>query len=83
MNQYFTQINKIIEKKKISCRIKFVLQDTIELRGNGWVPRHDEGNPKTIDQIKKEAEQKLKEQGLLRQQEKLQKMKELRGGQGV
>ena len=83
IDQYFTQIKKIIEKKKISSRIKFALQDTIELRESGWVPRRDEGNPKTIDQINKEAEQKLKEQELLRQQEKLQKMKEPRGGRGV
>ena len=83
MDQYFTQIKKIIEKKKISSRIKFALQDTIELRRSGWVPRCDEGNPKTIDQINKESEQKLKEQGLLLQQENLQKMKEPRGGRGV
>ena len=83
IDQYFTQIKKIIEKKKISSRIKFALQDTIELRESGWVPRRDEGNPKTIDQINKEAEQKSKEQELLRQQEKLQKMKEPRGGRRV
>jgi len=79
MDQYFQQILKIIEKKKISSRIKFALQDIIELRGASWVPRRDEGNPKTIDQIHKEAQQKEKEEEMYRQQEKL-KRNEPRGG---
>lgn len=33
-----------------------MLQDVIELRANRWIPRRSEGNPKTIDQIQKEAE---------------------------
>lgn len=33
-----------------------MLQDVIDLRANKWVPRRDENNPKTIDQIQKEAE---------------------------
>lgn len=33
-----------------------MLQDVIELRANKWIPRRNENNPKTIDQIQKEAE---------------------------
>lgn len=36
------------------CR--FMLQDVIDLRKSKWVPRRQDSNPKTIDQIKKEAE---------------------------
>ena len=59
MDQYFEQIKKIIEKKKISSRIKFALKDVIDLRNSNWIPRRDEGNPKTIDQINK-AKEKFK-----------------------
>ena len=41
---------------KVSSRVRFMLQDVIELRANKWVPRRDENAPKTIDQIQKEAE---------------------------
>lgn len=41
---------------KISSRIRFMLQDVIDLRANKWIPRRNENNPKTIDQIQKEAE---------------------------
>jgi len=71
MDQYFDQMTKIISKKKISSRIKFALQDVIELRGCGWVPRRDEGNPKTIDQIHKEAQLKEKNEDMARQQDKV------------
>lgn len=33
-----------------------MLQDVIELRLNQWKPRHNDTNPKTMDQIQKEAE---------------------------
>ena len=62
MDQYFQHIEKIIEKKKISSRIKFALKDVIDLRLSNWVPRRDEGNPKTIDQINRKASQKAKQE---------------------
>uniref|UniRef100_A0A8C8JU75 Eukaryotic translation initiation factor 4 gamma 1 n=1 Tax=Oncorhynchus tshawytscha TaxID=74940 RepID=A0A8C8JU75_ONCTS len=56
MDQYFVQIDKIIKEKKTSSRIRFMLQDVLDLRRNTWVPRRGEQGPKTIDQIHKEAE---------------------------
>uniref|UniRef100_A0A3P8XJF7 Eukaryotic translation initiation factor 4 gamma, 1a n=1 Tax=Esox lucius TaxID=8010 RepID=A0A3P8XJF7_ESOLU len=56
MDQYFAQMDKIIKEKKTSSRIRFMLQDVIDLRRSGWVPRRGEQGPKTIDQIHKEAE---------------------------
>lgn len=41
---------------KISSRIRFMLQDVIDLRANNWIPRRDDSNPKTIDEIQKEAD---------------------------
>ncbi|XP_012257845.2 eukaryotic translation initiation factor 4 gamma 3-like isoform X1 [Athalia rosae] len=55
----FKQMQDIVNRKvpgKVSSRVRFMLQDVIELRANKWVPRRDDSNPKTMDQIQKEAE---------------------------
>ncbi|XP_075426967.1 eukaryotic translation initiation factor 4 gamma 1 isoform X2 [Ascaphus truei] len=63
MNQYFNQMDKIIKERKTSSRIRFMLQDLIDLRMCSWVPRRGEQGPKTIDQIHKDAElEKQREQ---------------------
>ena len=47
----------IINKKKIiPSRVRFMLQDVIDLRRNQWKPRREKAGPKTLDQIHKEAE---------------------------
>ncbi|XP_041751874.1 eukaryotic translation initiation factor 4 gamma 1a isoform X2 [Coregonus clupeaformis] len=69
MDQYFTQMDKIIKEKKTSSRIRFMLQDVIDLRRSGWVPRRGEQGPKTIDQIHKEAEQEEQMQQIKVQQQ--------------
>ncbi|KAL0133320.1 hypothetical protein PUN28_000815 [Cardiocondyla obscurior] len=59
MQDYFNKMQDIVARKghsKISSRIRFMLQDVIDLRANKWIPRRNENNPKTIDQIQKEAE---------------------------
>ncbi|XP_029692316.1 eukaryotic translation initiation factor 4 gamma 1-like [Takifugu rubripes] len=44
-------------KKKMSSRIKFMLQDVVALRENDWVPRRRDEGPKTIQQLHQEAKQ--------------------------
>ncbi|XP_017890862.1 eukaryotic translation initiation factor 4 gamma 3-like isoform X3 [Ceratina calcarata] len=59
MQDYFNKMQDIVARRnqgKISSRIRFMLQDVIDLRANKWIPRRDDSNPKTIDQIQKEAE---------------------------
>nr|XP_031840128.1 eukaryotic translation initiation factor 4 gamma 3-like [Nomia melanderi] len=59
MQEYFNRMNDIVQRRgegKISSRIRFMLQDVIDLRANKWVPRRVDSAPKTIDQIQKEAE---------------------------
>ena len=46
----------IAKKKKIPSRVRFMLQDVIDLRRNSWRPRREKAGPKTLDQIHKEAE---------------------------
>ncbi|XP_077582198.1 eukaryotic translation initiation factor 4 gamma 3 [Stigmatopora nigra] len=59
-DQYFTQMEKIVKERKVSSRIRFMLQDVIELRMHNWVSRRADQGPKTIEQIHKEA--KIEEQ---------------------
>ncbi|XP_056598709.1 eukaryotic translation initiation factor 4 gamma 1a isoform X2 [Triplophysa dalaica] len=69
MDQYFHQKEKIIKDRKMSSRIRFMLQDVIDLRQNNWVPRRGDQGPKTIDQIHKEAEmEEHREQAKVQQQ---------------
>ncbi|XP_050307048.1 eukaryotic translation initiation factor 4 gamma 1-like isoform X3 [Anthonomus grandis grandis] len=44
------------KRQKVSSRLRFMLQDVIDLRDSRWMPRRGDSNPKTIDQIQKEAE---------------------------
>nr|XP_033777586.1 eukaryotic translation initiation factor 4 gamma 3 isoform X2 [Geotrypetes seraphini] len=55
MDQYFNQMEKIVKERKTSSRIRFMLQDVIELRLCNWVSRRADQGPKTIEQIHKEA----------------------------
>lgn len=60
MDQYFNQMEKIVKERKTSSRIRFMLQDVIDLRLHKWVSRRADQGPKTIEQIHKEA--KIEEQ---------------------
>ncbi|MBN3276690.1 IF4G1 factor, partial [Polyodon spathula] len=82
MDQYFNQMEKIIKEKKTSSRIRFMLQDVIDLRRNTWVPRRGDQGPKTIDQIHKEAELEEHREQIKVQQQLLSKKDNRRGGGG-
>ncbi|XP_062419901.1 eukaryotic translation initiation factor 4 gamma 3 isoform X4 [Pungitius pungitius] len=60
MDQYFHQMEKIVKERKVSSRIRFMLQDIMDLRLHNWVSRRADQGPKTIEQIHKEA--KIEEQ---------------------
>ena len=55
MEEYFSQMAGIIREKKTSSRVRFLMQDVIDLRRNNWVSRRKETGPKTIEEIHKEA----------------------------
>eukprot|EP00088_Acartia_fossae_P040683 TRINITY_DN423_c0_g1_i4.p1 TRINITY_DN423_c0_g1~~TRINITY_DN423_c0_g1_i4.p1 ORF type:complete len:1453 (-),score=413.83 TRINITY_DN423_c0_g1_i4:690-5048(-) len=56
LDLYFSKIKSIVDEKKTSSRVRFMLQDVIELRGNKWInKRRKEAGPKTIDEVHKEA----------------------------
>merc|ERR1719431_1759811 len=55
LDEYFTSMDKIIKEKKTSSRVRFLMQDVIELRLAKWKKRREEAGPKTIEQIHEEA----------------------------
>ncbi|KAL9970594.1 hypothetical protein ACROYT_G022998 [Oculina patagonica] len=73
VDQYFAQINKIITARITSARVRFMMQDIVELRKKDWVPRREDNNPKTIDQIHKEAAEKAKKTQMMIQMAKQDK----------
>ncbi|XP_030221606.1 eukaryotic translation initiation factor 4 gamma 2b isoform X2 [Gadus morhua] len=57
MGQYFGRMLSLMNNKELPARIRFLLQDTMELRENNWIPRKAfiDNGPKTIHQIRQEA----------------------------
>ena len=54
-------MKRFVDEKKTSARVRFLMQDVIELRQNGWRKRREDAGPKTIDQIHKEVEKEQME----------------------
>ena len=55
LDVYFDKMKEIITEKKASARVRFLMQDVIDLRNANWVKRREETGPKMIDQIHKDA----------------------------
>lgn len=57
MNQYFERMQTIATNFDLPSRIRFMLQDVLELRQNRWVPRRilSDHGPKTIQQVRDDA----------------------------
>ncbi|XP_031442860.1 eukaryotic translation initiation factor 4 gamma 2 [Clupea harengus] len=57
MDQYFGRMRNLTTNQELPSRIRFLLQDTQELRENGWKPRKafTDNGPKTITQIRQDA----------------------------
>ncbi|BET00306.1 Eukaryotic translation initiation factor 4 gamma [Nesidiocoris tenuis] len=70
-DDYFTQMQKLAQKSpksEVSSRIRFMLQDVIELRHRDWTPRREENNPRTFDQIARDADRESYESMVTTQQ---------------
>lgn len=48
---YFEKMNRIISNRQTSSRVRFLMQDVIDLKKAGWKKRREEAGPKKIDQI--------------------------------
>lgn len=64
LSVYFKEMTKLVNDRKTSSRVRFLLQDVIDLKQNEWKKRREEAGPKTIDQIHKEIETEQLQQKL-------------------
>uniref|UniRef100_A0A3Q2P1I2 Eukaryotic translation initiation factor 4 gamma 2 n=1 Tax=Fundulus heteroclitus TaxID=8078 RepID=A0A3Q2P1I2_FUNHE len=57
IDQYFTRMRSLMNNKELPSRIRFLLQNMVELRDNHWVPRkaYVDNGPKTINQVRHDA----------------------------
>ncbi|XP_035385931.1 eukaryotic translation initiation factor 4 gamma 3-like [Electrophorus electricus] len=51
MDHYFKYMEKTVKERRGSSRIRFLLQDVIDLRLHNWVSQRADHGPKTIEQI--------------------------------
>ena len=58
----------VTHQQTIPARVRFLIQDVIDLRRNNWKPRREKAGPKTLDQIHKEAEREKTAQKLMEMQ---------------
>ncbi|XP_078346401.1 eukaryotic translation initiation factor 4 gamma 2-like isoform X2 [Oculina patagonica] len=57
MDQYFERIQQLLDRSDFPVRIRFMIEDVIDLRSAKWIPRKSahEASPKMIQQIRQEA----------------------------
>ena len=59
MDQYFERMDQVIDSEKMPLRIRFMVQDIVEMRRNKWTPRRagrePERGPRTIQQVREDA----------------------------
>ncbi|KAJ3065388.1 hypothetical protein HDU98_011254 [Podochytrium sp. JEL0797] len=82
MDVYFGRIRALSVNMVLSSRIRFMLQDLIELRRNRWKGRIEEVGPVTIAQIHALAEKKAREEEEGRQKSNRGGDRGGRGGRG-
>ncbi|XP_063961051.1 eukaryotic translation initiation factor 4 gamma 2-like [Lytechinus pictus] len=60
MDQYFDRMTRFSDNMELPSRIRFMLQDCLELRENDWIPRRHQADhgPRTIRQIHQEEAKK-------------------------
>ncbi|XP_019647118.1 PREDICTED: eukaryotic translation initiation factor 4 gamma 1-like [Branchiostoma belcheri] len=61
VDQYFETLHQIINQKRASTRMCFLMRDLIDLRMNDWEPRRPKNVPKTLEQIHREAERETQQ----------------------
>nr|XP_034299262.1 eukaryotic translation initiation factor 4 gamma 3 isoform X2 [Crassostrea gigas] len=83
VDQYFNQMDKIVQEKTISSRVRFKLQDVIDLRKCNWIPRGNPQTPKTLYQIHKEVKKEIQKRQIFLHQLKAQHKPKQERGKGA
>jgi len=73
---YFKQLDKIAKNKDVPSRIRFGIQDILDMRKAGWEARNTKKGPKTIEEIHQEAKEEQQMNILLTERH------QARGGSG-
>ncbi|XP_072551940.1 uncharacterized protein [Salminus brasiliensis] len=73
MDEYFIELEEIKKQRKTSSRIRFMLQDILDLRQHNWVPSRGVQGPKTIAEIHEEAKMEEDREQIKVQQQVLSK----------
>ncbi|XP_062847598.1 eukaryotic translation initiation factor 4 gamma 1-like [Trichomycterus rosablanca] len=55
LDYYVDQLETVIKGRRTSSRIRFMIQDVLDLRKNNCIPRRGDQGPKTIEEVHKEA----------------------------
>lgn len=55
INDYFEKMTRLCSKKKLPARLRFMLNDIIDLRRNGWQERRKVEGPKKIEEVHRDA----------------------------
>ncbi|OQV05622.1 hypothetical protein CLAIMM_10331 isoform 4 [Cladophialophora immunda] len=66
MDLYFERIKSMIDLPELPSRLRFMLMDVVDLRSKGWASKEDNKGPKTITEIREEAERQAREDELRR-----------------
>ncbi|TDZ41177.1 Eukaryotic translation initiation factor 4 gamma [Colletotrichum trifolii] len=56
MNAYFARIQHMVDMPELASRMKFMLMDVLDLRRTGWSSSEQNKGPKTLEEIRAEAE---------------------------
>lgn len=56
---YFKRLQVLSKNPELELRLRFMVQNIIDLRSNGWVPRREEMKAKTISEIHTDAEKNM------------------------
>ncbi|KAG0199858.1 hypothetical protein BGX28_006926 [Mortierella sp. GBA30] len=66
MDIYFGRMNELTKNTKLPSRIRFMVQDVIDLRASKWVNRRAPSGPKKIAAIHEEAQRQAEEKEMMR-----------------
>ncbi|KAF9431889.1 hypothetical protein BGZ76_011570 [Entomortierella beljakovae] len=66
MDVYFVRMTELTKNNKLPSRIRFMVQDVIDLRASKWVNRRAASGPKTIAAIHEEAARQQEEKEMMR-----------------
>ncbi|CAF0867973.1 unnamed protein product [Adineta ricciae] len=79
LEKHYRELDNIVKEHKTSARIRFMIQDLVELRQAHWVARRAEAKPTTIDEIHEQERVKREQQEREQERERQQRRDQNRG----